>query len=142
MLLMDKNKDRFVQEEEFVQHMMLAAEGTTDIHINQQVVDVLTERASGQFHYDFSASFCGSRGAKPVVAALGLDKTFESVDFSGCGLHTDAILELTKLATSHTVRYLSACAFRRLSVLLNATPTNRPHPPQDSGKRVFQPFSE
>jgi len=115
MAAMDTNEDYKVQEAEFVTHMLAASEGVSDATVDGQIRTVLQERVTGRFRYDFSAACCGSRGALPIMAVLRADHTCESVDFSNCGLHTEAICELADVAATHPVRLQrSALAWRTL----------------------------
>lgn len=101
---MDANGDHEVDVDEFLAFMAVAVDGIPDNIVDRRIQDLVEGRLAGRFHYDFSGSYCGRRGVLPLLAALSLDQTFESLDLSGCGIDNDGAELLADILAPHPVR--------------------------------------
>lgn len=101
---MDANGDHGIDVDEFLAFMDTALKEASDEGVDKRIQALVEERLAGRFHYDFSGSYCGSRGVVPLVAALAIDQTFESLDLSSCGIDNHGVQLLARLLASHPVR--------------------------------------
>lgn len=101
---MDANGDHEVDVSEFVSFMAMAVDGLSDNIVDTQIQALVEGRLAGRFHYDFSGVYCGTRGVLPILAALSFDRTFESLDLSGCNIDNDGAELLANIFASHPVR--------------------------------------
>jgi len=101
---MDANGDHAIDVNEFLAFMHTALDDISDELVDNRVQALVEERLAGRFQFDFSGSYCGPRGVLPLIAALTLDHTFESLDLSGCGIDNHGAELLAGLLESHPVR--------------------------------------
>eukprot|EP00892_Ulva_mutabilis_P005280 jgi/Ulvmu1/3123/UM015_0163.1 len=98
---MDTNGDQGIDVDEFLAFMDTALSDASDEIVDKRVQALVEERLAGRFHFDFSGSYCGRRGVLPLIAALTIDRTFESLDLSGCGIDNDGTELLAALLATH-----------------------------------------
>lgn len=101
---MDANGDHEIDVHEFLAFMAVAVDGIPDNIVDRRIQALVEGRLAGRFHYDFSGAYCGTRGVLPLLTALSLDQTFESLDLSGCGIDNDGAELLADLLAPHPVR--------------------------------------